>query len=305
MKKLIIILSIIILSFSCSKTVLEKEEITIQVPMSVSSIPLLEMDGEKIGDTLINVETFTDHSLSMAEFIRGDFDLLLTGFTLGLSHYSGNNDIYLAATPVWGVSSMITKDSSIENIQDLGGRTVTVPWEKSPLDLQLKYILKANNLLDSVNIEYSVIQQSIPLLLEGRVDGISVPEPLASKLILRNNAYSVFKFADEWGKVNNGEKGSPQVSLFVKKDFADKYPDFIKQVIEKIDTLIIEIQGNFPEYAQRYADFFNMPADVIELGIENTLYKVYNFSEAKEISQNYIKMILTDLQIDDGFYFVY
>lgn len=255
MKKIICIIVTIIVVCSCSSKVPDKEQVTIMVPPSVSSIPLLELDGEKVADTLINVEMFTDHLLSMAEFIRGDFDFILTGFTLGLSHYTGNNDIYLIATPVWGLSSLIVKDPEIKTIKDLAGKTVTVPWEKCPLDLQLKYILEKNNLLDDVNIEYSVIKQPVPMLLQEHVDGICVPGPLASKLILYNEAVSVFLFAEEWGKVNNGEKGSPQ--------------------------------------------------DALELGIENTLFGIYDYGKSKDISCSYINKILSDMQIDDSFFYVY
>ncbi len=251
------------------------------------------------------METFTDHIMSMAEFVRGDFELLLTGFTLGVSYYFENNDIYLAATPVWGVSSLVTLDPEIKTLQDLGGKTILVPFAKSPLDLQFKYILEQYNLLDAVNIEYAAIGQAVPLLLAGEADGICVPEPLASKLILKNNASSVFKFTEEWGKVNNGEVASPQVSIFVKKNFADKYPDFIKQVIGKIDEKITEIENNASIYAEKYAEIFELPVDVMNLGIANTLFKIYNYSRTIEISIEYINMIMPDKIIDSEFFFVY
>jgi len=280
---------------------IDKAEIIIQVPKSISSIPVLELDNTKIGNTVIHVEIFTDHIMSMSGFIRGDFDLLMTGFTLGVSHYFENNDIYLAATPVWGVSSLISLDPKITTLQDLSGKTILVPFAKSPLDLQLKYILNENNLLEEVNIEYASIGQAVPMLLAGHADGICVPEPLASKLILKNNAVSVFRFRDEWSNVNNGEEASPQVSIFVKKNFADKYPEFVKQLISEIDSNITEIQNNIGTYAEKYTDLFNLPADVLEPGFANTLFMIYNYNKTIEICLDYINMVIPDKIIDNGF----
>jgi len=65
MKNKMILLTLIFMIFACKK---EDTIITISVPKTISSIPILELNGLKIKNQTINVVEYSDHVVTMAFF---------------------------------------------------------------------------------------------------------------------------------------------------------------------------------------------------------------------------------------------
>ncbi len=304
--KIILAILIVLLFFTISAIKGNNKNISIYIPKTLSSIPILELDKKSINNISIKTEFYQDNIMAMAEFIQGKFDIFMTGFTQGVSNYKENKNIMHVATPVWGVSSLIVKDPSLKKLDDLAGKTILVPFAKSPLELQLKAIIKNEGLGDNIIINYSPSQQAIPMLLTGKTDAICVPEPLSSKLVLQNKTYVFFNFADKWGEINNGEKRSPQVSLFVNKDFAKNNNGFLKQFIQQIKNEVENIKKEPGNYSNKYSQLFELDINIIENGIKNTLFDIPNFKETKKICYDYLNKIeYSKEEIEDQFFFKY
>jgi NitT/TauT family transport system substrate-binding protein len=299
----ITVLIIIVVSIvSCTDKKAMKQTVSISVPVSVSSIPILVLDGVNAGNTRIAVSQFQDHSLTLAEFIKGNIDILMTGFTQGLAVYEGNKKIVYLATPVWGVSSLMTRDKSLSTPGELAGKHVIVPFAKSPLDLQLRAILAAGHLLDKVTIEYGPVQQAIPLLLAGKTDAIAVPEPFASDLEIKGNARRLFTFQVAWAGITGGEGRSPQVSLFTTRTFAETHEEFLRALLvlvrQETEALVI----NPIEAADTFADVFHAGRDVVLAGIKNTLFDLPATKDSIALCSDYITRIGLK-QPESGFYY--
>ena len=310
--KILLFLSVVlcllfVLSF---KKTGKTDEYIIKVPRTISSIPLLELNGKKIAGKKIKVEYFQDHIIAMAEFMQGKTDILMTGFTQGLANYYGNKDVVLAACSVWGVSRLITGDRSIQSLEDMTGKTILVPFAKSPLDLQLRAILKSSGLEDKITIGYAVPQQAVPMLITGKADAICVPEPLASKLIISGKAHNVFNFADKWAEVSGGEKRSPQVSIFVKKDFSESNKKQLEKIIAAVDSQIALIKKDPSMVSEKYKADFNLPAAVLSSGLANTLMEIPGYNDSKKLCLDYLEILnynndQSGRKIEDSFFFRY
>lgn len=299
-----ILIVFLFLTISAKKQ--DKKDISIYIPKTLSSIPLLELDKKSINNFSIKTEFYQDNIMAMAEFIQGKFDIFMTGFTQGVSNYNENKNIMHAATPVWGVSSLLSIDPSLKKLNDLEGKTILVPFAKSPLELQLKTIIKKEGLTGKIIIDYSPSQQAIPMLLTGKTDAICIPEPLASKLLLQNKAYLVFNFADKWGEINNGEKRSPQVSLFINKNFAKINDRFLKQFIRQLQNEIEKIKKEPGIYSNKYSQLFELDSNIMENGIKNTLFDMPLYNDTKIICKDYLNKIeYSKEELNDQFFFKY
>jgi hypothetical protein len=296
------IVCILIFASSCAGKNNPEKTVRISVPFSVSSIPVLNLNGKEVSGLMITTTVFQDHSITLAEFLKGDIDILMTGFTQGTSAYSGNKDVRHIATIVWGVSSLMVRDKSIKNISGLSGKTVIVPFAKSPLDLQLRAILKNKKMTSAVTIEYGPPQQAVALLLSGKTDAVAVPEPIASQLEDDGKAIRLFQFRNEWAEVTNGDTRSPQVSLFAMNKWAGKHTKAIDGLLKMIGETVKETNSDPVHFAELYANRFNLTRGVINTGLANTLFDEPGFDETVKLCNDYMAKI--GLQpIDPQFYY--
>lgn len=303
MKKLSILFIIGLFAF-CGKERANKNTIKIYIPKTLSSIPVLELKNKTLENKTIHTQFYQDHIMTMAEFVDGKIDILMTGFTLGVSHYNSNKNITMVVTPVWGVSSLVAK-KDYKSLEDFVGKKILVPFEGSPLDLQLKTILTQSNMSDKIKIDYAVIQQAVPMLLAGKTDGICIPEPLVSKLTVPKKASRVFYFPDKWAEFHQGERRTPQVALFVKKDFSQKNKQFLQKLIRSISTNINELQTSTTHLSKKHSKTFQLDENIISGGLRNTLFEVIDYKKGKEISKAYLKSIGVKQIPGDDFFLKY
>jgi ABC-type nitrate/sulfonate/bicarbonate transport system substrate-binding protein len=286
----------------------EKQEppasLRISVPASVSSIPILALDGSEVAGRRVAVSIFQDHSLVLAEFLAGDVDVLMTGFTQGEAAFAANPEVRLLATPVWGVSSLMVADKSITALSGLAGGKLMVPFAKSPLDLQTRAILKAAGLEGKVTIVYGPPQQAAALLLAGRTDAIAVPEPIPSQLEASGKAFRLARYQDLWARSSGGEPRSPQVSLFVRKGFADSNRGLVAALVKAAADATAAVTADPLSAAEKRAAAFKLDPAIVRQGLENTLFALPGRDESVRLSADFLQRLGLE-PIDPIFYYEY
>lgn len=241
----------------------------IAVPRTVSSAPFFVLQDTIVQGHRVEVEIYDDHPLALTEFLAGRYDVLFTGYQLGLGRWEADRGVRHLGTVVWGVSSLVVTNPSLQGIASLAGKRVLVPFAGSPLEVQLKALLRGAGILDRVTIDYSPITQMPALLLQGRADAICVPEPIVSRLESQGQARALFSFASEWGRLT-GDPRSPQVSLFVRS--AD-LPARL-ELFQELRALIKQrAEGLFRDAdVERIAQRLELPPALIVRALGNTLF---------------------------------
>lgn len=287
---------------SCLGGVDVKQKITILLPKSVSAIPLMECNGCTIEGITIKTVFYTDHILAMAEIMTGKKDMIMTGCTHGWAQFNAHQDILHIVTPVWGVASLVAYSKRIKTVKDLEGMRVLVPFPGSPLDVQFRVIAGSENMKDKIGIDYAPVRQAVPLLLNRKADAVCVPEPLASTLVHEHDMTRVFVFSDKWEALF-GYKYTPQVSLFAKREFTDRYAGFCAALIRETDRHIARLP-HFPlEKVSEYCTMFSISEAVFQKAIDNTLFSVLEFHDALYRFKTYINDINGETTVTGDFFF--
>ncbi|HUV07904.1 MAG TPA: hypothetical protein VMX75_09260, partial [Spirochaetia bacterium] len=113
---------------------LQGETITVLVPGSTSSMPLLLMgETDPIGGVDLKIEVFINHAQALARLIRGEAELLFSGTSQGWENYLSGGPLVHINTGVWGISYLIGRDESIRSVSDLRGKKIALPFPGSPL----------------------------------------------------------------------------------------------------------------------------------------------------------------------------
>jgi ABC-type nitrate/sulfonate/bicarbonate transport system substrate-binding protein len=232
--------------------------------------------------------------------LSGEVELLMTGYSVGLRRYVTEGDLVHVATPVWGVSALMTAEE-IDSWQDLRGGVIYAPFEGSPIDLYVQKALEAEDLTDEVEVRYAPFPQSSALLAEGDADAAVLVEPIASRLEAAGAAYRFENLHEGWGRLTGGEERSPQVSFFVTDSNAQEYSDALSTFIERLDEVLGDIVAAPGGYAERYAPVLGFPEPVVEQALRNTLFDLPSASDTRQVIGLYSEMIGAD-EPDAEFY---
>ena len=298
MKKLFLSAILITFLFSCK----EKENaITIRVPESLASLPLLQLNGTIINHKKIRIEYFTDHMSAAAETLQGGSQLIFTGFELGVNMHRQNPEFIHITTPVWGLSSVVTGQNKIEKLSDLSGKKIMLPFAGSPLDVQMRHIIKKKD-IRNVQFDYTGFNQAAQLLISGKVSAVCVPEPLATMLVKKNNMKRLALIAELW-RETSGSTDAPQVSLFSTTKFTNQNKEFMQILINKINSEVISLnQGNINLHP--YENEFGLERNIIEDALKNILFKNLSY-KASKLEINSYTSVLGKKELPDSFFYVY
>lgn len=278
-------------------------QIVIPAAKTVSSIPLLALEGRTIGGLTLSTPLFDDHPLALAELIGGKTQVLLTGSTLAVKNSQSGGPLVQIATPVWDVSGLVTLNPDLKTLEDFVGKTLVAPLAGGPLDLQLQAILKAKGLLGKVRIDYAEPAQAVAMLIQKRVDGACLPEPLVSRLVVLNKAFQVFSFAEAWAPLNRGDGRAPQVSFVARRDWTSSHADFLRAFLTAYRESVAAVQADPKSFAATYAPVLGLPAAILERGLSRTLFAVPGPAETQALYASYLDLIGETKPLADDFFF--
>ncbi|HEY1406525.1 MAG TPA: ABC transporter substrate-binding protein [Spirochaetota bacterium] len=286
----------------CGTPVFPAEEIIISVPRTLSSLPVYELNGKTIAGYETTVRFYDDHILAMAEFVSGRSPILMTGFSQGLSYYRSSGKTVLLANPVWGLSSLVTAEQSLQQLSDFKGKTILVPFANSPLDVQMRMILGKEVPGDQIRIGYSPIPQQVPLLLAGKAEGGCLPEPFATQFVMEKKGKRIFPFAQKWAEINNGERRTPQVSLFAKSDFAASHKAYCSALIDELQKNCLRIAADKEKLSEKYAAIFKIDKRVIAESLGYILFEMPDDTTERKLVRDYQLFIGDKSVINDTFF---
>ncbi len=259
------------------------------------------MEGMVVAGYQVKVELYDDHPLAMAEFISGKYDLLMTGYQLGLGRWQADNSLRLFAMPVWGVSSLMVIDPSLKTLNDLNGKTILVPFKGSPLELQFLFFLKDQNMVDKVALGYAPITQMIPMLLRGQADAIAVPEPLASKLRLQNQARVLFSFAELWDEFT-GDPRSPQVGIFVRSSDSVAKANLLEEIRKVLAAQINLLKNVSEETLSKVAPILGVTLELARAALDQTLFDLPGLGDQLRLINHYHNLLGDGFVLTEDFF---
>jgi NitT/TauT family transport system substrate-binding protein len=205
---------------------------------------------EQLGkDVEIKTSTFSDGSAFMEAMSTDAIDFGTVGPTPALNNYVKNPAHEIVAGAVNGGAVLVVgKDSGIESVEDLAGKTVAIPTFGSTQDIALMKALQDAGLKvkasgGDVNTVKQAPADTAALMLQGEIDAAATQEPwgvnietnAGAKLLLSED-----KFA--WGNE------STNTVVVAKKDFSSKNPELVTAAL-KAHAQAIEFINENPEEA--------------------------------------------------------
>ncbi len=264
------------------------EPMLILAPSTVSSAPLLRL-AERYPDEY-RLEFFTDHPQALARLIQGEADLLATGFSVGYARFQAAGDLVHVATPVWGVSALMTH-RPVQRLEELAGGVIYAPFEGSPIDIFLRAILDHHGLTGRIRIEYAPFPQAAALVGQGNADAAVLVEPIASRLEVAGTAHRLMNLHDGWAEVSGGEPRSPQVSIFARRRGSAGSAGALELFGRRLGDAVTEVVRDPQAAAVAAAPALEVPVPVVQRALVNTLFDLPSAAETAALIREYARVM--------------
>ncbi|HEQ71368.1 MAG TPA: ABC transporter substrate-binding protein [Spirochaetia bacterium] len=267
--------------------------VTILVPEAIGSLPfLLFAEQTSPGGVRLNIVFFTGHPQALILLLQGQADFLFTGTTLGWQSMWDGSPLVAVESYVWGISSLLVQHEGPASIRDLSGMRLSLPFRDSPLDLETRFLLdRAGVKNTAVTLEYRPFAQGIPLFLEGNIDAIALPEPLATDLVHTHHVRRLFNYRNALRMAAGTDGRSPEVTLFSTRDKATKYSRLIPLLHDGLARIIDSMAADPEGTAAAAGRHFNYPPAILEEAIRETSFGSCSFQEHMSRMREYHRLI--------------
>lgn len=293
----------------------EGVKLKILVPKLVSSIPFLEIESRDNREDILpgvelEVEFFANHAQALARLLNGEVSLIFTGASTGWANHFSGGPVVMITTGVWGTSSIIGTDPEYQNLHDLVGKKIALPFPGAPLDLQMRYIFEKNGIDpdNDIQVVYAPFPQASGQMLSGQIDAAPLPEPLATTMVIARGLIRYEKVQDAWAKVAGGDPLSPQVSLYTTSQTYDDISHVLLRFVAEWSKMCEYTTDNPMVVAKAHAGTLGFQEAIVAESIGNSILRIFDWTENRSRVKEYISIIATDPDSsvpEDGFFAEY
>ncbi|MBN2546884.1 MAG: ABC transporter substrate-binding protein [Spirochaetes bacterium] len=268
--------------YSINKTV-------IYAPSTPTSLPLL-IASEVLSDT--EVVLYVNHSQANALFLKGDVQIISTGFSVGKNFFDNKVPVIVINSYVSGLTHLVTYGKHFNNFTELKGSEIYLPFQNSPIEEITKFFILSEGLKwGDFKPVYSQFQSSVELLKNGKAKVVPLAEPFVSIVEKNQNIKVSFSYYDRWVEITGNKKGYPQTGTFIKKQWAEKNSNYIKKLNNEIKKAVIEINNNPEKSSKLLSGKLNVSDEILLSATRRTVFNMLYSKELKNEIEIYYKAI--------------
>ncbi|MBQ1259065.1 MAG: ABC transporter substrate-binding protein [Clostridia bacterium] len=236
------------------EVVLDKElEIRVSVLSGTTGMgiaPLIKSANEGKEPLNYKFDIQSDATLIAPGIIGGKVDIAAVPTNLAATLYNKTNGgIKLLAANTKGVLYIVSKDTAVDSIDDLKGKTVHVPGAGTNPEYLLKYVLTAAGLEVGKDVTLDYTYQSPDALTAALASSTDVsyallPEPKVSAAQGQvSDLKAVINLTTEWNKVSQGYE-LYQGCVIVRKAFLDEHPNEVAEFLRAYKASIESVTAD-------------------------------------------------------------
>jgi len=282
---------IVISAFLIFSPALSAEQIAkISVSSSPSSLPIYYM--QENSDLNIEALVHKNRDIVLSRLMKGDVDLALLSTNEAAKLYNKGIDIQLAGVHTWGYFYIATLNPEINSWNDLKGKEIYVPDKGGPMDIIFHYLAEKTGLdvKNDITLKRGKLREVAQLMINDMAVTSVLREPFLSQLLYRNSKAKIAADIQKlWEKYTFHK--FPQSSLVVRKEFAEKNPEFMAELSREYKNAVSWVNKNKLESAQLLEKHLDFPAEIAELGHERLNLNYVDAEDAKKSLSSYFSIL--------------
>lgn len=302
MKKIILIFALSYITLFAAKL----DKLVISGPVASVSHPFFKIieDGA-LADVAENIEfrLWQNPDELRAILLKNEAHIVAVPTNVAANLYNKGIDIKVFNIPIWGILEIISRDSSINTIEDLKGKEIVIPFRADMPDVVLQAIIKKAGLdpKKDFKLSYSPTPpDAMQMLILRRSDHVLLAEPATSMAMRKSGSfplkliapdlYRTINLQKEWGRVYDMEGKVPQAALGA---IGDLDSSIIKRVDEEYSKALSWYKANPKEAGELIAkniDFFT--AEAVSDSIEHVQIDSIDAYSQKELLEQFFEVLM-------------
>jgi len=245
----------------------------------------------------ISTRVYQNGMAEMDGFKAGEIDIGYLGIAPALIKKI-NADINItvvAAVNVNGSAIIVSKDSRINDLEDLAGKNIAIPGYGTVQHFLLLLALERADLSEeNINITRGFGPSNMELMLSsGQIDGFIAWEPFCADAVTRDIGVYLIKSGELW-------RNHPCCVVAVRSDFLEKHRDVVFKILSIHMKATKWIQEHFEEAVEIAVKYTGFSEETIRLALENIAF-IYN-PDLEGIRTYLEKLIEKEIiLVDEGF----
>jgi len=225
----------------------EAVDINAAVLKGPTGMGMAKLMEDAANGTAANNYTFTvssDTADVMAKVIAGEYDIAaLPTNNAAIAFNKTQGGVKMAAINTLGTLYLLqntaTNETLVSSISELEGKTIVTFGQGANPEYVLRYILEQNGLIigENVNVEFkAAVDEVLALAATGQADFVMVPEPNATVVQSKNEA---FKVAIDLNAAWEQLEGQLVMGCIVTTaKFAEEHPEAVAKFLEEYEASI-------------------------------------------------------------------
>lgn len=277
-----------------------------------SSMPMAYLfeHAPELGGADAVFETAASPDVLLPRLLKGEIDIgVLPPNVAAKTYTAGGGAVLAAAVCGNGMLSVLSSDLSINSMDDLAGRRITVAGQGSTPDYLLRYLLAHAGV--EAELDYSIPTAEIAAALAaGKIETACVPEPFATIACARSaDIARVIDVQEAFAAADGGPY--PMSLLVVRREFAQAYPDTVRAFLAAYREAI-GWTNTHPEEAGALVEkhTLGLQAAVAAQAIPNAAFVYSDGTDMRESVETLLRVFLSfapdsvgGVLPDAGFYF--
>ena len=229
--KSVIIAILMLVLYSCTN----KKSDTVQIgilfgPSAVSFLHMMDQDTI-IDGRKVEISILKEPMQIQALMMQGKLDFAILPTLMAANLYNKGVNYPMLACPIWGTMYILSNDT-IQTIQGLKGRTITVLGQGATPDVMLRRTLEENGISNTkLDYSYTTHAEISQALLMHKTSVAVVSEPMVSNLISKDSTIHIVAKLTCEDKLNETKSDLfVQTAFLVSKRFSDNNKGFVQKI---------------------------------------------------------------------------
>lgn len=251
-KIMLVFTCVLTLSSACAKKSEQPDKvdvITLAGPTGMSMAKLMDDAEKKETELSYNFTVASAPDQVSPEVIKGNFDIAAVPVNLASVLYNKTKgEVQVVGINTLGVLYILENGNTIQNVEDLRGKTIYATGQGSNPEYVLRYILSKNGIDPDKDVTIEFLAEHAELATKMKIKDVAIgmlPEPQVSAATMGSDVRIALNLSEEWSKVSAYEL--VQGCIIVRKGFAQDYPDALKTFLDEYDASVRFTKENVEE----------------------------------------------------------
>ena len=274
-------------------------KIKVVVPTGVPILSIIRMAYEKpaiMEGFNVEYEITQATDVLNSRLVSGEAGISVIPVNLAAQLYNKGVEYRLAVPSIWGIYYLVSSEE-LSGWEDLKGKEIYTIGRGLTSDITMRYLLSSHGIdpdKDVTLVYLSGASELAPAFISGKSTVSLMPEPMLSTVMAKKTGtYIAIDFQEAWAEATGLGSSYPQAALVIKKELAEKYPEFVGKFINEYKNSIEWLYAE-PQKAGEYAVALNtgIAAEIVPAALPRMNIKFETAWDSRDAVKEYLDVIL-------------